>query len=392
MAKKTDYYKGRRKKRNFAIIPIVVLMLLIAVAIVIFYAMQKYAVISDTGVRIDLPILTGNTTSSTSVSSGSVSNAAAKEYEVVNANIVFDDADYSTIEPTAGKKVQPVKAIFIPYEDLGEESVMAYAARLSTGNALVLDLKEKSGYMAWYSESETATKYGLNMAAPDSKESLKRVVSTLKEDGVYLVAQICCCQDELLGGHSTQVCIKNQLQMYYFDENGYWLDPYSTIVRQYTIELVRELWDIGFDEVLLACVKHPVVEKVEDENGNMVRPVEYTMDMSTTPSPVGGVCGFAVNVAETLADYKEDGKFLSIYLDSPTALVKADTENGQNGPLFMKLYDRIYYKTDKYAYTYNVQDMSPSVKIGSVYNRLVPVVENYLPDNSSWVLIDVEEG
>ena len=392
MARNSEFYRGRRKKRNFAIIPFVTLLLILAVGIVLFYSMQKYAVISDTGVRIDLPILTGNSSTGTSsLTNSNRSESDAVEYEVVNASITFDDADYSSVEATAGKGVSPIKAIYIPYEDLSEENVMAYANRLSTGNALVMDLKEKNGYLAWYSDTDIATKYGLNMAAPDAKTSLMKVVSELKERDIYLAAQICCLQDELLGGHSTQVCIKNQLDMYYYDEYGYWLDPYSSIVREYTIELVRELWDIGFDEVILSCVKHPIVEMVQNEDGTMSRPISYTMDMSTEPSPVGAVCGFAVNVAETLADYKEDGQYLSIYIDSSTALVKADTENGQDGPLFMKLYDRIYYNTDKYAYTYNVQDMQPSVTIGSVYNRLVPVVQNYLPDNSSWVLVDVEE-
>ena len=390
MAKSLEYYKGRRKKRNYAIIPAVVLMLIIALIIVLFYAMQKYAVITDQGVNIALPILTGNADTSTAGTSGRTSSEE-KTYETVNASIIFDDVDYSDITATAGRGVTPIKAIYIPYEDLSEENVLAYASRLSTGNALVMDLKEKNGYLAWYSDTDIAYKYGLNMAAVDSKESLVKVIKQLKERDIYLAAQICCCQDELLGGHSTQVCIKNQLQMYYYDENGYWLDPYSTIVREYTIELVRELWDMGFDEVILSCVKHPIVEKVENEDGTMTRPIEYTMDMSTTPTPVGAVCGFAVNVAQTLEDYKEDGQYLSIYLDSSTSLVKADQENGQNGPLFMKLYDRIYYKTDKYAYSFNVQDMQPSVEIGSVYNRFVPVVENYLPDNSSWVLVDVEE-
>ena len=35
--------------------------------------------------------------------------------------------------------------------------------------------------------------------------------------------------------------------------------------------------------------------------------------------------------------------------------------------------------------------MESSVHVGSVYDRLVPVVVNYIPDNSSWVLVDGPE-
>ena len=72
--------------------------------------------------------------------------------------------------------------------------------------------------------------------------------------------------------------------------------------------------------------------------------------------------------------------------------MKTDLTTGQDARLFMKLYDRVYLKTDKSAYTYNVEDIQSNVTIGSVYDRLMPVVENYIPsDNSSWVLIDVPE-
>ena len=51
----------------------------------------------------------------------------------------------------------------------------------------------------------------------------------------------------------------------------------------------------------------------------------------------------------------------------------------------------IYLKTDKFIYTYNIEDMAGSTEIGNVYDRLVPVVDNYTPDNTTWVLVDVEE-
>ena len=53
-----------------------------------------------------------------------------------------------------------------------------------------------------------------------------------------------------------------------------------------------------------------------------------------------------------------------------------------------KVYDRIYYRTDKWTYTYNLQDMEGTITIGELHDRLVPVVINYLPDNSSWIYIE----
>jgi len=386
MAKKQqDFYRGRRKKLNIAIIPVVLVLLFLGVIVVLFYSTQKYAVISDDGVKVELPFLTGK--SKTVDETGH----EVVVFDPVEVTIDFAETDYSTVKATAGRGLSPVRAIFVPYEDVNQESIPEYAKRLSSGNALLMDVKRKDGYLAWYSDAPVAHSYGLNMVAVDTKEKLVSVVKELKEDDIYLVAQISCCMDELLGAHSTEVCLRNEAGMNYYDEHGYWLDPYSTIVRNYTVQLVRELWEMGFDEVVLQNLMHPVMPEIETSEGTVTTPVYYNREMSTTPTPIGGVCGFAVYVADQLAD-REEGKYLSAYLNSSSALVKADTANGQDGSLFLKVFDRVYYETDKYAYTYNVQDIAPFCTVGSVKDRFVPVVINYLPDNTSWVLVDKNES
>ena len=57
MARVQEFYKGRRKRRNYAFIPFIALLALFSVMLVLFYGMQKYAVISKDGVSIRLPIL-----------------------------------------------------------------------------------------------------------------------------------------------------------------------------------------------------------------------------------------------------------------------------------------------------------------------------------------------
>ena len=113
--------------------------------------------------------------------------------------------------------------------------------------------------------------------------------------------------------------------------------------------------------------------------------------MSSPPSAVNAVCGFAVSVADALQD--RAGR-LSIYCYSRKALVGPDTSNGQDAVLFMKLFDRVYHPTDKGTYVYNMEDITPRVTLGQAEYRFVPVVVNYLPspsDSISWVLIDKEE-
>lgn len=376
MAKVQEFYKGRRKKRNVALIPIFVIFCIIVTLVIIFYSLQKYAVISKDSVKIELPILTKDQT--TVDSQGN----EVKVFDTVDAQVVYDETDYSYIKATAGKNVPELRAIFVPSTDLNREKLQEYSARLSKGNALVLEMKGRNGVLMWDSKAEMAQDYALSNTSEIAVE-MPTIVQELKEKDIYLVAQISCCLDEQFGTRSASVSIRRADNGANFvDDKGTWLDPYSLTVRNYIAQLAMELYDMGFDEVALADISHPAFE--ED-------PVDllYTRELNTTATPVTATCGFAVNVAKQLKD-RGDKKLLSIYVDSSHALVKPD-DSGQDATLFFKLYDRIFLRTDKYTYTYNVEDVKGYLTTGKVADRLCPVVQNYLPDNSSWVLVDVDE-
>lgn len=377
MAKYTEFYRGRRKRRNYALIPSIIILGIISLGVVLFYSMQKYAVISKDGVEIILPILQDENT---------VIDEEGNEvrvFDTVDAKIVFEEPDYSSVKATAGKYLDGVRAIFVPAANINQQKLDEYAARLQSGNALVLEMKPRSGVLMWNSTANEAQNYGMNVTT-EITNMMPQLIEALKEKDIYLVAQISCCIDELYASRSTTVTLRTEYGANYMDVNGTWLDPYNSSVRNYIVQLVKELFNLGFDEVVLADVAHPVLPTDTEQPVNLV----YTRAMSTEPNPVNAVCGFAVYVAEQLRDVEGT---LSIYCDSKSALVRPDETNGQDATLFMKLYDRVYLQTDKYAYPYNVADIEGNVEIGDVHDRLVPVVINYLPDNTSWVLIDQEE-
>ena len=61
MARNPEFYQGRRQKRNYWLIPFILLLGLITLLIVLFYGMQKYAIISAEGVTVVLPGMEINT-------------------------------------------------------------------------------------------------------------------------------------------------------------------------------------------------------------------------------------------------------------------------------------------------------------------------------------------
>ena len=372
MAKSLEFYKGKKKRRDLTIIPTIIVVALITGLVVLFYSMQKYAVITKEDVSVEMPFMKSENTVVDSQGN------EIKTFEKVDVQITFKSPDYSSIEATAGRTAGELRAIFVPWDEVNKEKLTEYAGRLSSGNALVLEMKPREGNLMWNCGAEMAYAYALSGETEKTVE-VETTIASLKEQGIYLVAQLSCCIDKLLCSSSTTVTIKNALGASYSNDLGMWLDPYNLNVRKYIVEMANEMYDMGFDEVVLADVMHPTLTEEET--------VYYTREMSTPQDPVNAVCGLAVYLAQELSDRKG---LLSIYIDSAPSLVKSDPATGQNAVLFMKIYDRVYYRTDKYAYSYNVEDIKNNVTIGKVNNRLIPVVENYLPDNSSWVYIETE--
>ena len=375
MARVQVFYKGRRKRRNYLFIPFVILLAIISLGMVTFYGLQKYAVINKDSVSIELPILADKNAVFDS------QGHEIKSFDPVNVSVVLEEPDYSGIEAVAGEKVKPMRAIFVPYTDLNHDKLQEYVGRLNQGNALLLEMKPRSGQLMWESQAEMAVNYGISVPS-ETTAAVRDFLAEMEEKDIYLAAQISCCIDNLLPTRTSAYTIKNEVGMNYQDEKGLWLDAYNEAVRKYAAQMAQELFDMGFDEVVLADVAHPT----------LTEPVTllYTNEISSQRDTSLAVCGFAVSVARQLQD-RESGA-LSIYCDTRPGLVKPDLTTGQDARLFMKLYDRVYLKTDKSAYPYNVEDIRSNVTIGSVYDRLMPVVENYIPsDNSSWVLIDVPE-
>lgn len=375
MARVQVFYKGRRKRRNYLFIPFVILLAIVSLGMVTFYGLQKYAVINKDSVSIELPILADKNAVFDS------QGHEIKSFTPVNVSVVLEEPDYSGIEAVAGTEVKPMRAIFVPYTDLNHDKLQEYVSRLNQGNALLLEMKPRSGQLMWESQAEMAVNYGISVPT-DTTAAVRDFLAEMEEKDIYLAAQISCCIDNLLPTRTSAYTIKNEVGMNYQDGNGLWLDAYNDAVRKYAAQMAQELFDMGFDEVVLADVAHPT----------LTEPVTllYTNEISSQRDTSLAVCGFAVSVARQLQD-RESGA-LSIYCDTRPGLVKTDLTTGQDARLFMKLYDRVYLKTDKSAYPYNVEDIQSNVTIGSVYDRLMPVVENYIPsDNSSWVLIDVPE-
>ena len=114
------------------------------------------------------------------------------------------------------------------------------------------------------------------------------------------------------------------------DDNGAWLDPSNSIVRDYIVSLCKELDAMGVDEILLNGMRMPETEGVT---------YAYSSTTSAAPTPQTVISGFAISVTRTLKSMNAN---LSVQVGSAKAMQSVDEVTGQSAQLFFKVFDRVY--------------------------------------------------
>ncbi|MBQ7295213.1 MAG: hypothetical protein IJW86_03345 [Clostridia bacterium] len=189
------------------------------------------------------------------------------------------EISYKPIDDTAQNELQSdaaallyeqgVKALYVPYSRLGDESYLRSAAKQvqkKNGNSVVIDFKTKDGKLIYSSLQENAV---MGKCALYDNDNLRRALDIFENAGVAVIARIYCFEDSAVANANSALAVKymdtdvNWLDG--SDENGGrpWLNPYSKDVRNYLAEIVREISSFGVGAFMLESLQFP-----EGENTN----------------------------------------------------------------------------------------------------------------------------
>ncbi len=130
---------------------------------------------------------------------------------------------------------------------------------LATGlNSVVIDIKMDNG----------------DLAFPP-----KEIVRELGEQGIYRIARVAVMRDEAFAREHPELALKTSSGALWQDTIGsVWVDPVAHEVWDYAIELGREAYARGFDEVQFDYVRFPS----DGSTGEIVYPVyDRTIEMET---------------------------------------------------------------------------------------------------------------
>ena len=368
MANNSEFYRGKRKKVAPALITTIIVLSITAFVIMLFYGLQKYIVVSNNGLHLEIPFLQDDgKQSNTQTDEG----PAVQSFAPVDAVLEIGQPDYSNVSVTAGDGLSALNAVFVPADEVSQSGIDAKLGTVTGANAVLLDLKTVTGMLVWNSETDIAKGYGTAGTV-----DLKSIVSDLKERDIYVAVRLCCFVDNTLASRYTQLALMTKDGQAYSDSSGAWLDPTNAVVRSYISSLCSELSKMGVDEIVLHGMRMPEAAGVE---------YVFSSTSAVTPTPVSAISGFAISISRSM---RSASARLSVQLTSQTAMQSgSDTVTGQNAEIFFKVFDRVYYTSDKDSASGAVSAAEQYVTLGDVNMRLIPICSE-APSTTSWVVMN----
>lgn len=366
MANYSEFYRGKRKKTAPWVTALLILLAVAVFAVMLFYGMEKYIVISSSGLSLELPILDDGRSRYEFTSDA---EAPQVSFAPVSAELEVGEADYSNIKAVAGEGLAPVKLAYVPASDVTASGVAKYVgADGATG--VLLDVKTVTGMLVWDSQSDVARGYGTN-----GTTDLKSIVASLKEQGQYVAVRMCCFVDNALASRFSQLALKTTAGLPYSDSNGAWVDPTNATVRGYMLSLCSELSGMGVDEIVLTGMRLPSETGVE---------YAFSSNSAVKPTPETAISGFAISITRAM---RGTNTAISCQINSSTAMETGlDSVTGLNAETIFKLFDRVYYSVSADEAPAAVETAANYVTVGDVKMRVVPVCSE-APETDCWLLI-----
>jgi len=164
--------------------------------------------------------------------------------------LLDNDADIESQAPLANPPAV-IKAIYATNWSVANEKKLNYLINLiktTELNALVIDIKDFSGYISYNTNLELPKKYNaVELRIP----KLNRLIKRLHDEGIYLIGRIAVFQDQRLPLARPDLALHaSSTKGLWHDRKGLmWLDTAAQEVWDYNISVAKEILARGFDEV-----------------------------------------------------------------------------------------------------------------------------------------------
>ncbi len=195
--------------------------------------------------------------------------------------VIGSKNDIENQQPLA-EKPTAVKAVYSTAWSAGSAKKIDYFIDLiktTELNAIVIDIKDYSGYVAYDIGDPLVNKY----KAKDIKiPKINSLIKKLHDQGIYVIARIAVFQDPILAKNRPDLAVQSKSTgTTWFDrKNLAWTDPASLEVWDYNLAIAKDAANRGFDEINFDYIRFPSDGDIADmvfPVYDMTSPKHFTM-------------------------------------------------------------------------------------------------------------------
>lgn len=245
-------YRGRRTVTDILRMIAIALAVVVVLVLAGVVYLQRYMVYTDDGVRLDLPpfLQMFRQEKEPNEPQGSAS--------LPNVGNLIEEPSGSQSEPEPEPE-PPGFALSLTVDEVVNGTA---AARLeeSGAEAVVLEVKDQMGQLAWPSEQTIAGWSHVN-GRQEAADALKQ----WNEGEVYTIARVHCFRDDTVPYYNNRLALRwAGTEWNWRDELGLrWTSPAREEIRAYNASLCAEVAALGFDEIVLEEFYFPVTGKLD---------------------------------------------------------------------------------------------------------------------------------
>lgn len=123
-------------------------------------------------------------------------------------------------------------------------------------NALVIDIKNDDGAIAWQSNIEVVNQIKSNQSAP--LKNYEKLMKYLNQNNIYSIARVVAFKDPYLAERKNEHAIQLKSGEVYKDKSGkIWVNSFDEYVWKYVIAISQEATLRGFNEIQYDYVRFP---------------------------------------------------------------------------------------------------------------------------------------
>ncbi len=277
-------YRTRQGLKQAGLILLIVAAVAGAIYLCWFLWLQRYVVYTrDNGAVIDMDL-------SGQVAEGEVVTIP----EDPTVSIYYNEGENAI---NTSRELTQLSGFYADEEALKNMDMVRTQVKLvEASSSVMLDVKDGKGRFFYSSSVSAERSRNIDISAMDA------LIQELDQRGVYLIARLPALRDYHFGLSATEngLFVESGGYLWADDDYCYWLDPTKEGTVMHLVQIVTELKNLGFDEVVFEDFRFPDTEnlkfsgdRAEALNGAAKTLLSTCATNSFAVSFVGGTEGFA---------------------------------------------------------------------------------------------------